>query len=199
MRQLRLHERVLIGAMSPEWLSAIASFLTLIVVAASAAAALIQLRHMRGANQIIALNEIRETFETDRFRDAIRYVYRELPRLYEDSAARADLIAVPLPAQYEPARTVANFFENVGMYVKRGVLDGDFTADMWGGIILTSWLRMTPLITNRRHAQDAPEIWQNFEYLAVICQQFRERYPSGNYPKAVRRMPESDVWLEDGH
>ena len=184
--------------MSPEWLSAIASLLTLIVVAASAAAALIQLRHMRGANQIIALNEIRETFDTDRFRDAIRYVYRELPRLYEDPAARADLVASPLPAQYEPARAVANFFENVGMYVKRGVLDKNFTADMWGGIILTSWIRMAPMIANRRRVQDAPEIWRNFEYLAVICQQFRERHPHGNYPKTVPRMPEGEIWQEAG-
>ncbi len=184
--------------MIPEWLSAIASFLTLLVVAASAAAALIQLRHMRGANQIVALNEIRETFETDRFRDAIRYVYRELPRLYEDPAARVDLIAVPLPAQYEPARTVANFFENVGMYVKRGVLDENFTADMWGGIILTSWLRMAPLITNRRHVQKQPQIWQNFEYLAAICRQFKERYPNGAYPERVPRMPEAEVWRESG-
>ena len=182
--------------MSPEWLSAVASLLTLIVVAASAAAALIQLRHMRAANQIIALNEIRETFETDKFRDAVRYVYRELPRLYEDPVARADLVAVPLQAQYEPARNVANFFENVGIYVKRGVLDANFTADMWGGIILTSWLRMTPMITNRRRVQNQPQIWQNFEYLAAICQQFKERYPNGNYPNAFQRMPEGEIWPE---
>lgn len=184
--------------MSPEWLSAIASFLTLLVVAASAGAALVQLRHMRGANQIIALDEIRETFETETFRDAVRYVYRELPRLYEDPSARADLVASPLPAQYEPARTVANFFENVGTYVKRGVLDKNFTADMWGGIILTSWQRMTPMITNRRRVQKQPEIWQNFEYLAVVCQQFKERYPNGNYPKTAPRMPEGEIWLEAG-
>lgn len=184
--------------MTPEWLSALASFLTLIVVAASAAAALIQLRHMRASNQIIALNEIRDTFETDEFRDAVRYVYRELPRLYEDPAARADLVAVPLPAQYEPARNVANFFENVGVYVKRGVLDKDFTADMWGGIILTSWLRMSPLITNRRRLHKQPQIWQNFEYLAVICQEFKERYPHGNYPRAFPRMPEGQIWPESG-
>lgn len=149
---------------------------------------------MRGANQIIALNEIRETFETERFRDAVRYVYRDLPRLYEDPAARAELVAIPLPPQYEPARTVANFFENVGMYVKRGVLDGDFTADMWGGIILTSWLRMAPLITNRRRAQQQPEIWENFEYLAMVCQRFKERHPNGTYPKGFARMSAAKIW-----
>lgn len=149
---------------------------------------------MRGANQIIALNEIRETFETDKFRDAVRYVYRELPRLYEDPAARPELVAIPLPAQYEQARTVANFFENVGMYVKRGVLDADFTADMWGGIILTSWLRLTPLITNRRSAQHQPEIWENFEYLAMVCQRFKDRHPNGSYPKSLARMPAGNIW-----
>jgi hypothetical protein len=181
--------------MTPEWLSAIASFLTLLVVAASAAAALFQLRHMRGANQIIALNEIRETIETESFRDALRFVYRDLPRLYEDPAARAELVASPLPAKYEPARTVANFFENVGMYVKRGVLDGNFTADMWGGIILTSWSRMAPLITNRRHAQQQPEVWgENFEYLAMVCRRFKDRHPNGAYPKGSARMPAAKLW-----
>ncbi len=180
--------------MTPEWLSAIASFLTLLVVAASATAALFQLRHMRGANQIVALNEIRETFETDNFRDAVRYVFRDLPKLYDDPTARAELASVPLPAQYEPARTVANFFENVGMYVKRGVLDGEFTADMWGGIILTAWLRMTPLITNRRHTQQQPEIWENFEYLAMVCRRFKDRHPNGCYPLGFARMPAGELW-----
>jgi len=180
--------------MSPEWLTATASLLTLLVVAASAAAALFQLRHMRGANQIIALNEIRETFETEAFRDAVRYVYRDLPPLYDDPAARAELVAIPLPAKYERARTVANFFENVSMFVKRGVLDGDFTADMWGGIILTSWLRMAPLITNRRHAHQQHEIWENFEYLAMVCRRFKDRHPSGSYPEDIARMPAAEIW-----
>lgn len=183
-----------LSMLSPEWLSAIAALLTLLVVAASAAAALVQLKHMRGANQILALNEMRENFETETFRDAVRYVYRELPRLYDDPAAQQELVASPLPAQYESARTVANFFENVGLYVKRGVLDGEFAADMWGDIILTSWLRMSPMITNRRRALHHPQVWENFEYLAMVCQRFRQRNPHGTYPKGFARMPESDLW-----
>lgn len=87
---------------------------------------------MRGANQITALNDLRNYFETKTFREAMRFVNRELPQLYDDPQARQELISAPLPERYEPARTVANLFENVGVYVKRQVLDEDFTADMWG-------------------------------------------------------------------
>jgi hypothetical protein len=180
--------------MTPDWLSAVSSVLTLLVVTASAAAALVQLRHMRGGNQITALNEVRETFESEAFRAAILYVYRELPPLYADPDARKELVAVPLPAQHEQARTVANFFEHVGLFVKRRVLDGDFTADMWGDIIVNSWQRLSPMIANRRRALNHPQVWENFEYLAIMCQRFKQRHPNGTYPKALPRMPESEIW-----
>ena len=179
---------------TPEWLSAIASFLTLLVVAASAAAALIQLRHMRGGNQLTALNEIRETFESEKFRSAILYVYRELPSLYGDPDVRKELVSVPLPARYEQARTVANFFENVGLFAKRGVLDRSFAADMWGDIILTAWQRLSPMISNRRRATKTPALWDNFEFIAVVCKQFKEAHPQGAYPKGFERMPQDEMW-----
>jgi hypothetical protein len=180
--------------MSPEWISAVSSFLTLVVIAASAIAALIQLRHMRGANQITALNDLRNYFETKTFREAMRFVYRELPKLYDDPQAREQLMATPLAERYESARTVANLFENVGVYVKRRVLDEDFTADMWGGIILTAWESMSPMIANRRRAENHPEIWENFEYLAMICKRFKDRHPNGSYPAGFPRMPEGEIW-----
>ena len=180
--------------LTPEWLSSILSLFTLLVIAASAAAALIQLRHMRGANQIVALNEMREYFETERFRDAVRYVYRELPLLYNEPVRRRELLAAPLPDQYESARTVANFFENIGLYVKRDVLDAGFMADMWGDIILTTWLRMAPMIVNLRLVQKHSEIWENFEYLAMVCKRFKEQHPHGTYPRAFPRMPQGDIW-----
>lgn len=53
--------------MSPEWLTAIGTIGTFVVIAALAAAALFQLRHMRGSNQIMALTEVRETVESADF------------------------------------------------------------------------------------------------------------------------------------
>ena len=65
--------------MSPEWLTAVGTLGTFVVIAASAIAALLQLRHMRGSNQIIALNEVRETIESPAFQAAERFVVQELP------------------------------------------------------------------------------------------------------------------------
>lgn len=182
--------------MSPEWLSAAASVLTLLVVAASAVAALMQLRHMRGGNQIAALNEVLERMQSAEFRDTLRYVYRELPKLYDDPEVRKDLVSYPLPTKYEQARTVANFFENVGTFVKRGVIDGAITADMWGDVILTTWHALSPMITNRRKVLNQQRIWENYEYLAMLCQRFKDRHPDGTYPTRFPRMPESEMWTD---
>ena len=45
--------------MSAEWLTALSALATFVVIAASAIAAAVQLSHMRHANQLIVLNEVR--------------------------------------------------------------------------------------------------------------------------------------------
>ena len=70
--------------MSAEWVTAIATLGTFIVIAASAVAALMQLRHMRGSNQIVALTECRETMESETFQNAREFVLMVLPELLKD-------------------------------------------------------------------------------------------------------------------
>src|ERR671925_3502 len=98
--------------MSPEWLTAVGTIGTFLVIAASAIAALIQLRHMRGNNQIVALTECRETLESPEFREAQRFVSYELPKRLEDPVERRR-IAQPqsqFEGEYRAIDTVANFF-----------------------------------------------------------------------------------------
>ncbi len=182
--------------MSAEWLNAGAALGTLILIAASAVAALLQMRHLRSANQIIALTEVRKTMESPEFHEALMYVLRELPTLTQDSEIRRKMLEMPLPKEFEQARTVANFFENLGVFVKHGALGRSITCDMWGYGILQSWDRLAPLIANRRHAAKNPALYENFEYLAVLSRRFRQRYPTGAYPRDVPHMPAADVWPE---
>ena len=74
--------------MSPEWLTAIGTLGTFVVIAASAVAALMQLRHMRGSNAIVALTECREKLESEEFQNARRFIQTELPRLLEQPEIR---------------------------------------------------------------------------------------------------------------
>ena len=99
--------------MTPEWLTAIATAGTFIVIAASAVAAIFQLRHMRGSNQITALTECRERLESREFQDARQFIRSEEFRsLLKDGAVQHSLREGTLPMSLYKARYIANFFES---------------------------------------------------------------------------------------
>ncbi len=50
----------------PEWIAALSSLLTFFVIGASAVAALIQLRHIKSSNELIAINDFRHALESER-------------------------------------------------------------------------------------------------------------------------------------
>jgi hypothetical protein len=185
--------------MNLEWLSLIVSMITLIIIAASAFAALGQLRHLRSSNQIAALTEAREAMEAPHFRDAMRFVMRELRDRITDPNLRSKIVSDPsilaIP-ELEPARMVANFFEALGIFVKYGMIDRDLVCDLWGGLVLRHWEALWPFISNVRIARDGPAIWENFEYLAMLMQEFDDAHPNGAYPRSMKRMPQAELWPE---
>ena len=180
---------------SPEWLTAIGTIGTLVVIAASAIAALLQIRHMRAGNQIVALNETRETIESPAFQETILFV-RELPQRLSDPEIRKALASGRFPPEYQRLRMLANFFEHLGTLVKNGIIDSRIAADLWGGVVLTNWYALAPIIQNRRIAMHQAALWENFEYLAVVCEDFRDRHPHGTFPTGKRRMPQGEPWSE---
>ena len=74
--------------MSLELVNTLATFGTFFVIAATAIAAIVQLRHARSSNQIAALNELRETMETPEFQAARHFLVTELPVKVQDPAFR---------------------------------------------------------------------------------------------------------------
>ena len=182
--------------MSAEWLTAVGTLGTFVVIAASALAALMQLRHMRGSNQIIALNEVRETIESPAFQAAESFVVRELPSRLEDPEVRAALLTPFFPSEYQPARTVANFFETFGALVKNGIIDQEIACDLWGGVAIRAWDALTPLTANRRAMLGASALWENFEYLAVLSKRYLESHPEGAFPNGMERLPLPQLWPE---
>ncbi|HEV2909756.1 MAG TPA: hypothetical protein VGX02_10825, partial [Candidatus Eremiobacteraceae bacterium] len=70
--------------MSLELLSAIAAIGTFVVIAATAVAAIVQLRHLRSSNQISAITGIQETIESPEFEAARRFIHSDLPLLMKE-------------------------------------------------------------------------------------------------------------------
>lgn len=182
--------------MTPEWISAIASIVTMAVIGASAIAALLQLRHMRGGNQIELIANWTEVIEADRFQDAFAFVSKELPSILSDLERVRALSWYPIPPELQPVRTVANHFESIGSFVRRGIIEADVACDLWSLVVTRAWDASVPVVTQVRHTLGNDALWENFEYMAVISRRWLEAHPNGTYPKDQPRMPKDDSLLE---
>jgi hypothetical protein len=174
--------------MSAEWVTAIAAVGTFVVILGSAVAALVQLRHMRGSNQIIALTECRETLESADFRAAQNFVSYELPKRLQDPDESRKIVTVPFVNEYQAIGTVANFFESMGLFVKSGIIDRQIACDFWCFVVLRNWRALAPVILYARTVT-TPALWENFEYMAALAAAFEAEHAT-TYPRGLRRMPE---------
>jgi hypothetical protein len=68
-------------------------------------------------------------------------------------------------------------------------------AQIWSDNIIAAWERLAPVgaIVRRRAG---PGLWENFEYLAVMAEDWMVTHPKGTYPPGVRRKDLKDEWLE---
>lgn len=181
--------------MNAEWLTAIATVGTFVVIAASAVAALIQIRHMRGSNQITAMIECRETAESPAFRQAQSFVLSELPKRLADPAESARAAQLPFGGEYAAVGTVANFFETLGAFVKHGIIDKEMACDLWSDMALATWNALAPVVTYLRENRRSDALWENFEYMAALSVQFLEEHPS-TYPSGTAHMPADRSLIE---
>lgn len=183
--------------MSAEWLTAIATAGTFVVIAASAAAALLQIRHMRSGNAISLLTAYNNEFDTLDFQLAFAYVRSNLPqRLKEDAVLDQLAEAPPFLGEFASIRTIANFFEDMGAFVLTKLLDRHIVCTLYSENVTAAWKSIAPVAALLRHKLQSPAIWENFEYLAYLATEFIDQYPGGLYPKGLGRMPADNVLLE---
>jgi len=95
-----------------------------------------------------------------------------------------------------PGLCCGNFYEEVGIFVKRGIIEGDIALDLWSAQVQGAWAQMAPAIAIVRRRQ-GPSVWENFEYLVTLGEDWYERFPNGTLPRARRRKFPEDVWLAE--
>ncbi len=127
--------------MSLEIVNTLATFGTFLVIAGTAIAAIVQLRHARSSNQIEALAELREARDSSEMQSAQRFVTWELNGKLKDVIFRYQT-AHPeaMSAENQPAwtdvRRVGNFYETMGALVKNGLVDRNLVLDIFWSQIL---------------------------------------------------------------
>jgi hypothetical protein len=175
--------------MPAEWVTAIATVFTALVIAASAVAALLQIRHMRKSNEIEIIAKWTEAMESEEFGAARAFVVTELPRILADPARLAALSWTPFPTELQPVRTICNHFESVGAFIKLGNVDEHVACELWGLVVLECWRSASPVIQFMREKYGTIAVWENFEYLAVLSDRWVTEHPQGTYPANTGRMP----------
>jgi hypothetical protein len=186
--------------MSLELFNSLATFGTFLVIAATAIAALVQLRHARSANLIEGLSEVRRTFTSADFQAAQQFVLAELPKKWQEPEFRYQQItrSARTPENQvliSKINQVGNTYENVGLLVKRQLIDGIMALDLYSGNAIGAWESLAPLtVAMRRRAGNA--LWENFEYFFVLAQDWQAAHPNGTYPPGVRRIALADELRE---
>jgi hypothetical protein len=186
--------------MSLELVNTLATFGTFVVIAATAIAAIIQLRHARSSNQIAAFNELRETTQKPEFQAAQQFVSTQLASRLQDPALRYQL-EHPATRTAETAPILAtvsaigNFYEGMGALVRTGLVDKELVLQLYTDRVIGAWGNLAPFASiGRRRVGNA--LWENFEYLTVLSQDWMAAHPKGTYPAGVRRIELKDEWLD---
>lgn len=184
--------------MSLELLNTLGTLTTAAIIAATAIAALIQLRHLRAGNLITALLTIENEMDNQDFREAESLVRDELPTLLKgrdfcrycieyDRRAHVTETDDRYARVRRAAVLIANTFENLGALVKRGIFDQSLFLDIYRDIVFGFWSDLEGFTAIRRAATGLTAIYENFEYIAVISQRELGANQSA-YPSSMKRL-----------
>ena len=177
-----------------DWLTAIGSMGTFAVIAASASAALFQLRHMRAANQLEAILAMEEHFRDPELQAAFVFVQNDLPTRLKDAAYRDELERRGfVDSQAHPELLVCNWFNKIGLLLKRRIVSEETFMDLYSRLIAHYWNTLAPVIVLMRRTHTQGE-YNDFEYLALRAKNWLRSNHAGTFPKGVTREPLADPW-----
>ncbi len=166
------------------------------VVAATALAAIVQLRHLRASNELTALLSVDRDFHEESLQRALRYVQFELGARMQDAAYRRELSKIGfVDARAHPEMEALNWFNRIGALVKNGLVDERTFLDLFSRLTVHYWQLLEPSIALLRRERGAMQ-YENFEYIARRARDWIGNHPGGTYPRRTPRLAVEDPWLD---
>jgi len=181
--------------MSQETLSTAAAIGTFVVIAATAIAAVIQLRHLREGNQLTGLLTVLARVDDPQFNEWVDGAREMIKSRMPDPAYRRAILDGTVERKNNPWLNLANSYDWVGSLVKHKLIPEESLLDMYANRITQAWdivEGIVPLVRKRL----GPGAWENFEYLVVQAREWNAQHAQGAYPKGVPRLQIDVTWPE---
>lgn len=179
-----------------ESVNTFASLGTFIVIAVTAIAATIQLRHLRASNQLTGLLTVLARVENPTFNEWADGARRILPPSLEDPVFRESIQNGTFERRDNPWLNLANSYEWFGSLVKHGLIPQQEVMDVYASRILQAWDAVQDVVVIVRRT-NGPAVWENFEYLVVLAREWSSTHPNGLYPRHFPRLNLTDKWLAE--
>jgi hypothetical protein len=181
--------------MPQETLSTAAAIGTFIVIAATAIAAIVQLRHLRAQNQLTGLLTVFARVEDPQSNEWVDAAREMIKSRLPDPAYRRSIVDGTFERKNNPWLNLANSYDWVGSLVKHDLIPEESLLDVYSGRIVQAWgiiESIVPLVRRR----SGPVVWENFEYLVVRAREWNLQHAAGTYPKGVPRLQVDVTWPE---
>jgi hypothetical protein len=180
--------------MTQETLSTAASIGTFVVIAATAIAAVVQLRHLRAQNQLTGLLTVLSRVEDPQFNEWVDGARQIVNSRMNDPAYRRSIMEGTFERKNNPWLNLANSYDWVGSLVKHGLIPAEALLDVYMTRVIGAWEIIEGLVPLARTR--SPVIWENFEYLVVKAREWEAQHPDGAYPKGTPRLKIGVTWPE---
>jgi hypothetical protein len=181
--------------MSQETLNTVAAVGTFIVIAATAIAAVVQLRHLRAQNQLTGLLTVLARVEDPQFNAWVDGAREIVKSRMTDPAYRRAILDGTFERKDNPWLNLANSYDWVGSLVKHDLIPEESLLDVYSTRVIGAWEiieGIVPLVRGRA----GPTVWENFEYLVVQARKWLAQHPDGAYPTGAPRLQIDLTWPE---
>jgi len=182
--------------MSLELLNTLAAIGTFLVIAATAVAAVAQLRHIRVGNQLGAVLTVMQLWQTPEIQGSLDYVRRQLPAKLKDPAY---LRGVENGLIEPPVRIAIDLHEQLGYFLHQRLIHDSFLG-VYSPTGSTMWDRLSPIVFLSRKRLGQSHV-QYFEYFAAREREWKAREPqlfSGNLARLSLRDPWTELEIDEG-
>jgi hypothetical protein len=181
--------------MTLETLSTAAAVGTFLVIAATAIAAIVQLRQLRASNQLHGLIAILSLPFEPILMESFEFTTHELSEHMKDPEFRRVLEQTgPIDRSVHKELRLCDYYERLGSMVKYGLFWEELYFD--NSSPERFWELVAPVIAIQRRARGSV-LYENFEYLVARSREWDRRHANGNYPSHTKRLVLEDVWLAE--